>query len=965
MDIRSKHLLKKLIWGDAIFPGGPSAPFMSVRLVTNALPNEWVITFNEDVTSTAVGFTLRINGSPANITGVTGTGTSVLTFTTTETVLYGDVLTIDYDSGTGNCLSVGTGLELISATGRIVLNLVSDLAPLLSSAVVEDADANDWILTFNEAVTSPAAGWALKINGTPATITNVADSGTSVLTFTTTETVIDTDTLTLDYDTGTGNCLSVDSSTELETITADPVTNNVIEAVAPVLQTITVEDAQDTLIVLTYDEALNESSTPANGDFSPNLGKAVTNVVVSGLTVTLTVDSSYVEADVITLSYTAGVNPIEDLVGNPAANLITQAVTNNVLNAIPVASSVVLTETSGVYSLGYAYSNTGAINEAFQETQWKSITFDTIPEVGGLVTAIVDPLPVDTYTYKWYVSDDNQGTNDTEISGATSISYTPILADLNKHLRIEVTDQNSDMYSSYYAQVGQPATLEYAMVEEGATTSIVLVFDRDMGITDETGWTSEKNDVANVVTAVSIFENIITLTVTNAIVQHDLLTVSYDSGTGNTIAWVGSLALGDIDDRIVDNFIGASFGNEIRFNFMFFNAFGGGANWNDLDFTYHGAQDNTLSNLVDETGANTGASISILAAESFNADEGNSNLTLTTAHITEDAWKNVWQLYDDNGDNQEVSTWRINGLPPNQMYRIWMGYIQKGFGTMGYHVYRTQGHALFSPAILPASEETGEASYSAMTDANGDLVITQKAHSSGQGAISTTQLQAKGPGFVIEPVSDFDPRAYAFEVLLLPQGADVFNNTEIWKNWGNSGEDAIVVPTYNKPTWNLATREMEFTRADSDFVQLNSGIGSGNTPFEIWFVYETLAQTSRIFAYNNTQYLRIDTLYELWFGGNQLTTASLAANTEYRVRLVVNDASSTIEVRDSSNAVVVAETSVTAATVSYDPAVMKIGVDNTIANAFDGSIKLFGHTTDLMSTVEKNNMFDWIHDKIK
>lgn len=105
------------------------------------------------------------------------------------------------------------------------------------------------------------------------------------------------------------------------------VNGGAVAVVIPVLSTAITADGVN--IVLTYDIALDETSVPATTDFSASGGRTVTNVAVSGSTVTVTVSLKYSSADTVTLSYTAGINKILSNSGGVAANLVTQAVTNN------------------------------------------------------------------------------------------------------------------------------------------------------------------------------------------------------------------------------------------------------------------------------------------------------------------------------------------------------------------------------------------------------------------------------------------------------------------------------------------------------------------------------------------------------------------------------------------------------------------------------------------------------------
>ncbi len=86
-------------------------------------------------------------------------------------------------------------------------------------------------------------------------------------------------------------------------------------------------------LTLTYDEALNESSVPAYGDYTIGLnggaGPLVTGVAVAGSAVTLTLAAPVAFGDTVTLDYTAGASPVEDVALNDALGLTGQAVTNS------------------------------------------------------------------------------------------------------------------------------------------------------------------------------------------------------------------------------------------------------------------------------------------------------------------------------------------------------------------------------------------------------------------------------------------------------------------------------------------------------------------------------------------------------------------------------------------------------------------------------------------------------------
>jgi hypothetical protein len=119
-----------------------------------------------------------------------------------------------------------------------------------------------------------------------------------------------------------------------------------VDITSPVLQSALVSASTPNQIELHYNEFLASDFLPSAGDFAPSGSKTITGVAISGSKVILTVNTDYAIGDVITVSYTAGTNPIKDIAGNQAVNLSAQAVNNFItplLDAIGTAS--------GAYSL--------------------------------------------------------------------------------------------------------------------------------------------------------------------------------------------------------------------------------------------------------------------------------------------------------------------------------------------------------------------------------------------------------------------------------------------------------------------------------------------------------------------------------------------------------------------------------------------------------------------------------------
>ena len=99
-------------------------------------------------------------------------------------------------------------------------------------------------------------------------------------------------------------------------------------------------DAAGTAVVLTFDEALDTGNVPAASAFTLSPVRTISNVAVSGATVTLTVSPAFANGDVITVDYDApGTAPLQDASGNEVVDFASpQSVTNNV--PAPAATTV-------------------------------------------------------------------------------------------------------------------------------------------------------------------------------------------------------------------------------------------------------------------------------------------------------------------------------------------------------------------------------------------------------------------------------------------------------------------------------------------------------------------------------------------------------------------------------------------------------------------------------------------------
>lgn len=257
-----------------------------------------------------------------------------------------------------------------TAVGGLTATTTDTTAPVLSTAAVQNAQPTKVVLTYNEplATSSVPATSAYSIAG--KTISAVAVSGSAV-TLTVSVAFVSTDSISVSYTPGANPVKDI-AGNNAASLSSQSVTNSVNppDVTAPSISTSTVENSSRSNVVLTYSEALDESSIPATSDFTPSGGKTVSSVAISGAVVTVTVNSAYASGDTITISYTKGSNPIQDVAGNDAANLSSRSVTNNI-GATPTATAVTFltltnltdqgSETYAATSAGTSYAAQGVV----------------------------------------------------------------------------------------------------------------------------------------------------------------------------------------------------------------------------------------------------------------------------------------------------------------------------------------------------------------------------------------------------------------------------------------------------------------------------------------------------------------------------------------------------------------------------------------------------------------------------
>ncbi len=248
--------------------------------------------------------------------------------------------------------AIGKGLKIAGVTLDYDSNGYNDppsigayefdvpVTPVYRSSVIENATPALLTLSYNLSLANivpVASAFSVSVNSVARTVSDVAVSGSTVQ-LTLSGAVVNGDLVTVSYAVPSNNPLQTPSGEQAAAINSQRVTNNV-SAVNPVYVSSVVENANPSLLVMTYNLAL-ASVVPATSAFAVSVNSAartVSKVSVSGSTAQLTLLSPVVYGDVVTVAYTKpAANQLQSSKGAQAATLGAQKVTNNVSPGNPV-----------------------------------------------------------------------------------------------------------------------------------------------------------------------------------------------------------------------------------------------------------------------------------------------------------------------------------------------------------------------------------------------------------------------------------------------------------------------------------------------------------------------------------------------------------------------------------------------------------------------------------------------------
>ena len=142
------------------------------------------------------------------------------------------------------------------------------------------------------------------------------------------------------------------------------------DILAPTVLSMVLGSLADNRIVITCSEPLDTGSVPAVGDFAlAGISVPIDSISVQGSTIWVILKDNVPDNYTLTLSYTAGANPIQDAAHNNLANFTTQSVTNSSSDHADVVLSIAFTATQFVFKWKAPAGNDVTFHEGEGTTQ--------------------------------------------------------------------------------------------------------------------------------------------------------------------------------------------------------------------------------------------------------------------------------------------------------------------------------------------------------------------------------------------------------------------------------------------------------------------------------------------------------------------------------------------------------------------------------------------------------------------
>jgi uncharacterized repeat protein (TIGR02059 family) len=506
------------------------SPIYISSVVENAAPAILEMTYNLSlaniVPATSV-FNVQVNSVARTVNSVSIVGGKVQ-LTLASAIVYGDIITVAYTKPSVNPLQSSSGGTAVGISAQPVTNNCISASPTYQSSVVENATPSILEMTYSLSLANivPAtSAFNVQVNSVSRTVNSVAIvSGKVQLTLA--SAIAYGDVVTVAYIKPGSNFLQTSSGGAAVSISAQPVTNNCI-SVPPIYISSVVENATPAMLEMTYNLSL-ANIVPAPSAFNVQVNSAsrtVNSAAIVGGKVQLTLASAIVYGDVITVAYTKpGSNFLQTSSGGSAVSINAQPVTNNCILAFPsYISSVIEDASPNILEMTYNLNLTNILpGTSTFNVQINSIrrNVNSVTISGNKVQLTLAGAAVNgdivTISYTKPATNPLQ----TALGGeAASIIAQPVT---NKCLSV--------------AYIIDPVYLSSA-IEDATPAILEMIYDLSLAdiVPATSAFIVQVNSVSRTINSVAIVGGKVQLTLTNAVVYNDIVTVSYSKPATNPL----------------------------------------------------------------------------------------------------------------------------------------------------------------------------------------------------------------------------------------------------------------------------------------------------------------------------------------------------------------------------------------------------------------------------------------------
>jgi uncharacterized repeat protein (TIGR02059 family) len=520
------------------------APVYISSVVENATPTLVGITFSlslDNKATPASSFDVQVNSVSRTVNSVAIVGGKVQ-LTLASAVLFGDIVTVAYTIPASNPLQTVSGGQAESFSAKSVTNNCISSNPTYFNSVIENATPSRLEITFTldlANIVPATSSFNVQVNTISRTVNLIEIAGSKVR-LSLSSPVAYGDIVTVAYTSPASFQLQTISGILAPSFSTKTVTNNCLPTL-PVYISSAVENTTPSILEMTYNVNLaNIVPSPTAFNVQVNsVNRGVISVTIVGAKVRLTMASTVVYGDIVTVGYLApAINPLQVISGGLAASLSGKSVTNNCAAPSPnYVSSVIENNAPALLVITYDLNLANIIptTSAFN-IQVNSVTrsVNSVSIIGN--NARLTLASAVTYGDFVTVAYTRPSSNQLQsVSGGLAVTFSAKPVTNNCILTIPV-------YVNSVIENATPSILE--MSYDMALANI---------IPPTSAFNVRVNSLSRSVNSVSIAGSKVHLTLTNTVGYGDIVTVSYISPAINPLQVASGGKAANISSQSVIN----------------------------------------------------------------------------------------------------------------------------------------------------------------------------------------------------------------------------------------------------------------------------------------------------------------------------------------------------------------------------------------------------------------------------